>query len=259
MAHTRKTHLLKLCVYATTAWLAALWLAWLMLAQVDFLYGVWYEWLDIDRTIAQYAPQNRYRQDFAQTSMAERQRLMSALVRAIHNHGKGLETLRYHDAGGQVLGDFLRPPEILHLRDVAALLDRLRWLGWAAVLAWLIMTARMAFKSIQPPSLSRAMLSLGAVLGVLGAAILLIGPVQVFYQLHVWVFPPGHPWFFYYQDSLLTTLLKAPDIFGPITLSWLLLSLAVLAVLLSSARILERFTSGRRGIEASADQPRTKP
>jgi hypothetical protein len=27
------------------------------------------------------------------------------------------------------------------------------------------------------------------------------------------VFPEGHKWFFYYQDSLMSTVLKAPDSF----------------------------------------------
>ncbi|MCB1808001.1 MAG: DUF1461 domain-containing protein, partial [Candidatus Competibacteraceae bacterium] len=75
-----------------------------------------------------------------------------------------------------------------------------------------------------PPSPRRVVLSSLAVLVLLGIGVVLMGPVRVFYQLHIWIFPPGHPWFFYYQDSLMTTLLKAPDIFAPITLSWLLLS-----------------------------------
>jgi hypothetical protein len=59
------------------------------------------------------------------------------------------------------------------------------------------------------------------------AAVLIIGSKKVFYYLHTWIFPPEHPWFFYYQDSLMTTLMKAPDLFGLIAALllalWLLL------------------------------------
>ena len=243
MARAQKRSWVGLLSYAIMLWLASLWLAWWLLAQSDFLYGAWYEWLDIEQTIAQYAPQNRYRQSFEQTTRVERKRLMSALVTAIHHHGEGLETLRYHDSSGNVLGKFLRPPEILHLHDVSALVNQWRWLGWTALFAWLLTSLAMFFKATKPPSLARVLLSLSTLLAMAGLAILLIGPLRVFYQLHVWIFPPGHPWFFYYQDSLMTTLLKAPDIFGPITLSWLLLSLVLLVGLLGTVRFIYQLSS----------------
>src|SRR5690606_5060552 len=44
--------------------------------------------------------------------------------------------------------------------------------------------------------------------------IFITGPTKVFYWLHEQIFPDEHEWFFYYQDSLMTTLMKAPDLFG---------------------------------------------
>ena len=237
--------------YLLVLWLAALWLAWLLVAQWNFFYTVWYDWLAIDHTIAEYGPQNRYRQDFEQTSRAERERLLAALVSAIHNDGAGLDTLRYHAPDGKVLGVFLRPPEILHLQDVARLLNTLRWLGWAAVVIWLLLTVHRTLRRIPPPSPRRVVLSSLAVLVLLGIGVVLMGPVRVFYQLHIWIFPPGHPWFFYYQDSLMTTLLKAPDIFAPITLSWLLLSVLILALLLGLARVLNTVVLNTTGKAAA--------
>jgi hypothetical protein len=46
--------------------------------------------------------------------------------------------------------------------------------------------------------------------------LLIAGPTQVFYQFHLWIFPADHQWFFYWQDSLMSTLMKAPVLFGGI-------------------------------------------
>jgi uncharacterized membrane protein len=67
-------------------------------------------------------------------------------------------------------------------------------------------------------------------------AVLAIGARQVFYWLHELVFPPDHPWFFYYQDSLMSTMMKAPYLFGAIAVVLLLLGLAIYAALLVAAR-----------------------
>ncbi len=46
--------------------------------------------------------------------------------------------------------------------------------------------------------------------------LLISGPEAVFYQFHIWLFPADHEWFFYWQDSLMSTLMKAPVLFGGI-------------------------------------------
>ncbi len=45
---------------------------------------------------------------------------------------------------------------------------------------------------------------------------MLIGPTKVFYWGHEVVFPENNQWFFYYEDSLMSTMMKAPALFGPI-------------------------------------------
>jgi hypothetical protein len=58
-----------------------------------------------------------------------------------------------------------------------------------------------------------------------------VGPVQVFYVLHELVFPAGHEWFFYYQDSLMSMMMQAPNLFGPIAVLWLVLAFSIAAAL----------------------------
>ena len=53
------------------------------------------------------------------------------------------------------------------------------------------------------------------------------GFTDIFYYLHTVVFPNNHQWFFYYQESLMSSLMKAPDLFAAIGLS-----LSVIAVII---------------------------
>src|SRR5690606_20238475 len=64
------------------------------------------------------------------------------------------------------------------------------------------------------PALKKILLGFLFVLVILALTVLLIGTTKVFYWLHIKVFPDEHEWFFFYQDSLMTTLMKAPDLFG---------------------------------------------
>jgi hypothetical protein len=203
---------------------ASLLAAWQMLAGADFLYPLWYEVIGIDRTIAEYGPKNHYRENFERTTKKERSRLFAAIVTAIHDGGRGLDDLAYHDAQGEVLGPLLRSPEITHLRDVARLIDRFYHLGLGAALVWLLTLGWLWRLRLPPPPLGRYLAGFG-----LGAAALVLGVVafgakRVFYAAHTLIFPSGHQWFFYYEESLMTMLMKAPDLFAAIAAEWLLLT-----------------------------------
>lgn len=209
---------------ALLLFVAAAWLAWHCLAAVNFGYPVWHDALGIDTTIERYAPRNRYREDFAQTTPAERARLFGAIVDAIHDDGRGLAGLRYYASDGRVLGRLLRPPEIVHLRDVARLVNGFQMTGAAALVLFLggAVYARATRRTL--PTWHRFAVGAGVLLAATGMVLLVAGPVRVFYGLHEWVFPPDHPWFFWYEDSLMSTMMQAPDLFGAIAVAWGLLT-----------------------------------
>jgi hypothetical protein len=232
-------------MYLLTTLLACLFLAWVLLGRVDFLYPVWYRALAIDRHVAVYAPQNRQRQHFQLTDRTERERLFAALVTAVHSGGRGLEELRYHTPSGRPLGRFLTEPEIAHLRDVAGLIRQGQRLGGAAIGIWLLWSARLVSRSRRPP-LARMAVGLAGLLAVAGVIVVALGPTRLFYAWHEWLFPPERPWFFYYQESLLTTLLKAPDLFGAIGMAWIILTLVLLAPGLGAVRWLAARPPERR-------------
>lgn len=212
--------------------LAALWLAWRSLAAVDFLYPVFYDRIGVHEHIEEFAPQNRYKRGFEATTPAERQRLFAAIVDSIHRSGEGLAELAYRDPAGRPVDRLLRPPEVGHLRDVARLLDRLLPAG-ALAMAWvvvhLVLMRRLGWT--MPPLRRLLGLSLAAVAaGVV--LVLLAGPRRVFAWAHDLVFPPDHPWFFYYQDSLMSTFMMAPYLFGAIAVVMLPLAVLYYAALL---------------------------
>jgi hypothetical protein len=203
---------------------AALLASWHVLASAGFLYPLWYEVIGIDRTIAEYGPKNRYRDHFELTTRAERRRLFAAIVAAIHDGGRGLESLTYHDARGNPVAPLLRPPEITHLRDVSRLVDGLYRLGLGAALVWLGALAWLSRLHLPPPPLTRYLAVVGLAAAVLALGVGVVGAKKVFYAAHTLIFPAGHPWFFYYEDSLMTMLMKAPDLFAAIAAEWLLLT-----------------------------------
>lgn len=211
--------------------------AWAGLAQVNFFYPVWHDIIGIDQTIEIYAPKNRYRHGFEQTSKAERSRLFAAIVDAIHNQGRGLRALVYHDISGRPLDHLLREPEIVHLQDVANLVDRLKPVGPLAAIVLGTQLIALRSQRLPMPSIMSLLLSAIASLGALAGAILILGgPVKVFYWLHTLIFPAGHQWFFYYQDSLMSTMMKAPDLFGYLAMVWAIATLLLLLTFVGFAR-----------------------
>jgi len=225
--------------------LASLWLGWRGLAVADFLYPAWYRVLDVHGHIQHYAPLNRYRDGFATTTPADRKRLFAAIVDAIHADGRGLAELEYHDAAGRPLDRLLREPEVQHLEDVSRLVGVLAPAGWLAVAWTALHLALIRARHWRVPTVGRLLVASLATVTAAVAAVLVIGPVPVFYALHEWIFPPDRPWFFYYQDSLLTTMMKAPDLFGAIAAEILAVALLLYTGILFTARRLAGTGTGR--------------
>jgi len=216
--------------------LAGLWLSWRCLAMVDFLYPQFYAALDIQAHIERFGPENRYKRGFEATTAEERFRLFGVIVDAIHDSGRGLESIEYLDAEGRPLDRLLREPEIVHLQDVARLVDSIAPVGWAAMAWTALHLLLIRLLGWRVPPLGRL---LGASLLATVVAFLVvigIGPREVSRVLHELAFPPDNPWFFYYQDSLMSTMMKAPDLFGAIAVALVALGLIFYAALLYAAR-----------------------
>lgn len=215
-------------------------LAWHLLAQFNFAYPLGYQMLGIEQHIAHYGPLNRYKADFAQTTTAEHKQLFAEITAAVQHHGKGLADINYRLADGSRTA-LMREAEVIHLQDVANLIDAFYRVGMLGAVIWSLLFIFAYRKKLTFPSLKMILTGLGLSCFVIAAAVMVIGPKETFYWLHVQIFPDEHQWFFFYQDSLMTTLMKAPDLFGFITIILVLVFVVLWTITLwAMNRVLNR-------------------
>lgn len=203
--------------------------SWLLQASMHYQYAFWYQALHIDAHIETFAPQNKFILGLDAVPATEHVRLFNAISEAVHNQGKGLADIQFFVQGkAQAL---LHRAEIVHLQDVAALIDTLQLAAWIIAGLTLVLLGYLVRQRIAPAFASQ-LGYLFSLLIVITTLVLMVGPKAVFYQFHVWVFPDDHPWFFYYQDSLMSTLMKAPDLFGGIAVAIFMGALVIFSALI---------------------------
>jgi len=224
-----------------TVVIASLFVTWRVLAAFDFAYPWFHQLLDIESTVATYAPRNEYRSGFERTDAREHARLFGAIVAAVRDGGEGLESIVYRTPRGERLGRLLTAAEITHLRDVSHLVVAFERLGWLCLALATILAVSAGLRRERPPSPLALLGGLGAGFVAAAAAVFLLGPVEVFYWLHTRIFPPNHQWFFWYEESLMSTLMQAPNLFGGIAVLWLVPAVVLaVAVLAGLIRVLGR-------------------
>lgn len=202
-------------LYSLGMLLTALLFTWWLLSAVDFFYPTFYQWLDIGQTISEFGPQNRFKEGFATTNMPQHVEYFSQIVTAINSGGEGLATISYPYNGQQV--PLLRDAEVRHLQDVANLLDSLFVVGGVIITALMIIVG-YKIREVRPfATVKMQVVQLTTFVLSLITICWLIGFKTVFYWLHEVAFPSENDWFFYYQDSLMTTMMQAPMLFAPIS------------------------------------------
>ncbi len=212
-------------------------LAWHSLAKVDFGYVIWYEYGGIKEFINNYAPQNNYKKNFDLASEQQQINAFHEIVYAIQNHGEGLAKISYQVGNNNYL--LLRNAEVIHLQDVANLID---WLNKFLVFSFILWLIIFLYQLKYPFVYGKKATILSIVGGgaLLALPLIIFGATKVFYQFHIWVFPDNHQWFFYYQDSLMSTMMKAPDIFAYIALSLVFTTLIIYLIFYKLAKILHK-------------------
>ena len=227
--------------YSLSSLLICFWLAWQLSAQVNFLYPVWYSVLEIDQTIEQTMPKHLYKKEFIATDANEHYRLFAEIVTSIQNNGRGLDSLNFYSPSGIKLGQLLTESEIVHLQDVAELLDVLGWFCLATFIFCLMILAAIIIFRIAMPSTKKLLVSVFSLITVAVILIVVLGAKKFFYWLHTVVFPDNHQWFFYYEESLMSTLMKAPDLFAPISVQLLIVGIGIWLLHLVMLRKFGRF------------------
>lgn len=197
---------------------AALWL----LAYQHYGFSFWYDALNISQHLNTYAVQNTLKPGFHLLDKADHVAAFEGIATAVAQQGQGLAELSYVHHGQRIA--LLTADEILHLMDVAHLFSRTKVASLFLLMAWPAL-AWLALRHPLPPLRLRLISLLVPVMPIV-LWLLAAGPEAVFYQLHIWWFPAEHPWFFYWQESHMSALMKAPILFA--ALAVVLLVLAVL-------------------------------
>ncbi len=226
-----------------SALIACISAGWFSLAKVHYGFDHWYDFYEIEAHIDRYGPQNRYKPGLQELPPEQHIRLFNDISEAIHQHGEGLEDIRYDFRGRSIT--LLRQPEVVHLQDVANLIDVLRITALVAAAIALTGTVILARLKLTPQWRIQAGLLLLLIAGSF-AVVMLIGPLEVFYFLHVHIFPEDHEWFFYYQDSLMATVMRAPVVFGGIAAAIAVLGLMFFIAYLFALKYFLRWQLGRK-------------
>lgn len=209
--------------YFVSALISCFFMGWLLLASQAFFYPAIYEGAHFQQHMLRYAPQNRFKPDFALTTPAEHKRMFAAINHAVHLAPQELDNISYQTINSAEPQKLLHMREIQHLQDVAGFIRNLYLIGAVSLLILLTSILLMRRKRISIASGHLMLLSSGLLAGLIAVVLLVFGATKVFYWIHILIFPKNHAWFFYYQDSLMSTLMKAPDLFAYIGIELVLL------------------------------------
>ncbi len=199
--------------------------AWQLSASSNFFYSFWYELLGISETIESYGPKNKYKLGFEQTQKTEQVKLFSGIVHAIQRNGEGLNQLSYKNKEKNVT--LLTNAEIIHLQDVANLVATFKTVAIFSLVLIVIVLTFMRITKTPIAKIKKQLLGGIVFIVLLILLLLIIGPKEVFYLGHELIFPNNHQWFFYYEESLMSTMMKAPALFGPIACQLLVLTFLI--------------------------------
>lgn len=212
--------------------------SFMLVAKFNYGYPMFYHMLDMQQHIDKYAVQNDFsKQDFVLTDQQQRTELFSQIVKAVHSSGEGLEQITFTVTNGNGAEQeiaMLTSAEVIHLQDVANLINNIHLL---VVFLLIILIALLFFKPKQKADKKSILLTLAATVLSLFICFYNFGATAIFYWLHEVIFPDNHQWFFYYQESLMSTSMKAPDLF--LAIGALMLLVAVPTFLVTARLILK--------------------
>lgn len=225
---------------------SCLYVSWQVLSQANFLYDQIYDYNNLEVHVNEFAPLNRNdKESFALTSKTERVRVFNDIAREINTGGGGLGSITFTLDGTDAATTFLIKAERDHLQDVANLVSSLKPIGAfiASLLmafygfCWYYKVSRYQY-FWRPSSIFVSLFQIGVVAALCVAITFAIGPQQTFYLLHEWAFSDKAQWYFYFQDSLMTTLM--PEVvfaniaimIGAITITiWLITNVIIRKIL----------------------------
>jgi len=195
--------------------ITCVYVSWQILSQVNFLYGSIYHHNKLEAHINEFAPLNRNnKESFVRTTNEERIRVFTDIAYAINSGGAGLSNISYTYPGSEGPTMFLVDAEKDHLLDVANLVGKLKPTGAIIASLLVIFYAFCWYYKVsqykylwRPSGVFSSLLKILSITALLVGVTYLIGPQKTFYLLHEWAFSDKAQWYFYFEDSLMTTLM----------------------------------------------------
>lgn len=220
-------------------------ISWQISKSANFFYSTWYQVLDINHVVRKNVPKNSQgKADFPVDDASMHERKFAEIVLAIHQSGNGLSEIEYLNQQG-ITQKLLTKSEVQHLQDVANLLTSVNQLWWGNVFFLLFLMlfycrkhpsfeqfngGKLPINTITViPHFKQKLISLLFFVILIMTVLGIWGFTDIFYYLHTVVFPENHQWFFYYKDSLMATIMKAPDIFAAIAVQLVVVALLIAA------------------------------
>jgi len=202
-------------------------LSWQVNKSTNFFYSFWYQQLSIEQTITNYVPDNTFgKQDYIETTTQQRIDNFAGIVHEIHNNGEELSSLSYVNKNQEVK-KLLTQAEIIHLKDVSLLINKLTLFSAGNFIVLFIILGVIFKKKLCLPTTKDQFISVVFPCLLLILLFIFFGFTELFYYLHTVVFPDEHQWFFYYQESLMSSLMKAPDLFAGIAVTLMVIAIIV--------------------------------
>ena len=204
---------------------ASFFIAWQLSATTNFFYSDWYEVLDLGQAISKYSPKNKFKHGFENTNKQQHVDLFAGIVDGIQDDGNGLKNLSYTDIKTKESNLLLTEAEVIHLQDVSNLVSKIKLVGVVALMITALLFLIMRKNEFRIVKIKAHLFGGMSIIIALVILVFVIGPIEVFYLGHEWVFPNNHQWFFYYEESLMSTMMKAPVLFGPIACQLVVLTI----------------------------------
>ncbi len=223
-------------VWCLCLFLICIFISWNILVKTNFNYDFWYEKLNIKSTVDFYAPKNPQHKDFIYTDKLQHSRLFAEIVTATTSKPESLKHIRYKTAGASTSTQMLTQDEITHLNDVNALIMVFNLISYLAIASFIPILILMLYLHIPPPRILATCSIATCIVVTAGLTIFLYGPVEIFYALHTIIFPAEHKWFFYYNESLMSMIMQAPNIFGYIAATLISIASTIFVLLLFMTR-----------------------
>lgn len=227
-----------LCLFSLSV---SLLLSLTLLEKTDYSYKIFHEFAEVDKHVKRYTWRNPEKADFTESKPAQQIAAFHEISAAVNSmslltwsdesySNEAYQVFNKLSAISYKINDNTKPllvkAEVDHLVDVAWFIVKLEQVLITTCVVSLILLVAMFREKLGHFCIRTYYRNYLAVLSVLALIGLILGFERIFYQFHIWIFPPQNQWLFSHKYSLMVTLMKAPQLFAYIGVVLLIVTMA---------------------------------